>query len=193
MKNCTKKIKYKWNNFIFNIKNIPHAIYSTILCIKYPFLKYYSGRNKFFQKYNWLDSMPKGWKKAFGLQMCKEIRAGLLGTGGKKLLKDYQISDIKEKFGTLRWYDWGAPSVVHKIIEKYGYISERTCIVCGDIATVKTTGWICPYCDKHIPENANYYHFGHKDYTSWYGWQGNMDNIPNDIWEKEEKELAERP
>ena len=57
-------------------------------------------------KSTWLDSMPDGWRKAFGLKMCKEIQKEL-----KKYnyVDKYVIIEIKEKFGGLRWYDGGYP------------------------------------------------------------------------------------
>lgn len=120
--------------------------------------------------------------------MVNEINEALLRAGGKKLTKEYEITQIKEKFGGLRWYDNGAPTEVHKIIEKYSYIADHTCIICGRPATVRTSGWICPYCDDCVGDQA-YVHFGHKHSMSWYGWEGNMDNVPKEIWDAEEELL----
>lgn len=97
--------------------------------------------------YTELDAMPEGWRKAFGLQMCDEIKEALIKNN---YLKQYRIIQIKEKFGTLRWYDAAAPEEVYRIIDKYEDISEKTCIVCGKPATYISTGWISPYCDEHI-------------------------------------------
>lgn len=99
--------------------------------------------------YTELDAMDKGWRDAFGLQMCKEIRAALLKHGWKYLFK-YRITQIKEKYGTLRWYDLNSTQEIQDIINKYEDISYRTCVVCGKPATKISTGWICPYCDEHI-------------------------------------------
>lgn len=99
--------------------------------------------------YTELDAMDKGWRDAFGLQMCKEIRAALLKHGWKCLFK-YRITQIKEKYGTLRWYDLNNTQEIQDIINKYEDISYRTCVVCGKPATKISTGWICPYCDEHI-------------------------------------------
>ena len=104
--------------------------------------------------YTELDAMESGWRKAFGIQMCKEIRAALLRQGWKSLFK-YRIMQIKEKFGELRWYDEFSTSDIQDIISKYEDISRHTCIVCGKPATKISTGWICPYCDEHIG-NRNY-------------------------------------
>ena len=105
--------------------------------------------------YTELDAMDEGWRKAFGIQMCKEIRAALLNHGWKFLFK-YRITQIKEKFGELRWYDEFSTQDIQDIIRKYEDISRHTCIVCGKPATKMSTGWICPYCDEHI---------GDRDYT----------------------------
>ena len=121
--------------------------------------------------------------------MCNEIKESLLRSGGKKALKEYSILEIKEKFGGLCWYDSCSTIEVGKIISKYENISYHTCIVCGKPANVRTTGWICPYCNEHIPDYQPYVHFGHKNGMSWYGWTGNIDLIPQDEWEEEEKLL----
>lgn len=110
----------------------------------------------FIPTYTELDAMPDGWRKKFGLQMCEEIKQALLSEkDGKKLLKDYRIMQIKEKFGGLRWYDNVSTKKVSEIINKYEYISMKTCIVCGEPATYISNGWISPYCDKHI-DNKDY-------------------------------------
>jgi len=103
----------------------------------------------FIPTYTELDDMEPGWRKAFGIQMCEEIKQAL-----KKhnYLYKYRITQIKEKFGTLRWYDEGAPKEVHDIIDKYENLSWDTCICCGKPATKITAGWISPYCDDCYPE-----------------------------------------
>mgnify|MGYP001260663766 CR=1 FL=1 len=54
--------------------------------------------------YTELDSMPDGWRKAFGEQMCEDVREELVRA---EYLDQYRISQIKEKYGTLCWYDFG--------------------------------------------------------------------------------------
>lgn len=98
-----------------------------------------------------LDAMEPGWRKAFGIQMCKDIKKQLKK---EHFLYKYRITQIKEKFGTLRWYDECSSEEIQKIIQKYEDLSWNTCIICGKPSTKYTTGWICPYCDEHAPENA---------------------------------------
>lgn len=99
--------------------------------------------------YTELDAMELGWKKAFGIQMCKEIKKELKK---HKFLYKYRIVQIKEKWGYLHWYDSGHPkdSKIYDIIHKYEEISVKTCGVCGKPATKISKGWIYPYCDDCI-------------------------------------------
>lgn len=85
-----------------------------------------------------LDDIPRGWKKAFGLQLAYDIKKELK----EKHIKDYYIFQVKEKFGALRWYD----NYSLDCLKKYEKLSEETCCVCGKHATMISTGWICPYC-----------------------------------------------
>jgi hypothetical protein len=122
------------------------------LVARYPFLL---PRNRFTGEvskdydysYTELDDMPTGWRNLFGEKMCEEIKKAL----GSEL-ENYRIMQIKEKFGSLRWYDNGASQEVYDIISKYERLSEITCISCGEPATIITSkGWISPYCDEHSP------------------------------------------
>jgi hypothetical protein len=102
-----------------------------------------------------LDAMPTGWRKAFGIQMCKEIRNTLLCNGGLKALFRYRITQIKEKYGTLRWYDAGSCQDIFNIISKYEDMSSKICINCGKPATKISHGWISYYCSDCAPENSH--------------------------------------
>ena len=90
-----------------------------------------------------LDEVPEGWREAFGEQLCAELKTELEKAGR---LESYRIRQIKEKFGELRWYDFGGTAETDAIIEKYRKISRFTCICCGKPAEYLTAGWIEPYC-----------------------------------------------
>jgi hypothetical protein len=108
----------------------------------------------FIPTYTELDAMPEGWRKAFGIQMCKEIRSQLIK---EHHLFRYRISQIKEKFGGLCWYDETSSREIENIVTKYENLSYETCIICGKPATKITRGWICPYCDEHFPKSEKPY------------------------------------
>lgn len=106
----------------------------------------------FIPSYTELDDMPDGWRKAFGIQMCKELKKALKQYN---YLYKYRITQIKEKYGSLRWYSNGSPNgCEYPIINKYEALSKRTCIVCGKPAKYISTGWISPYCEEHAPNGS---------------------------------------
>ena len=114
---------------------------------RFPFLMPPHEELDYDYEHTLLDDMPPGWRKSFGVQMCEEIAQVLYEND---YLDKYKIAQIKEKFGELRWYDFGAPDKVQEIIDKYSRISAKTCISCGKPATRITLGWIAPYCDDCI-------------------------------------------
>ena len=102
--------------------------------------------------YTELDSMENGWRKAFGLRMCKDIRKALLKQGLFSLLR-YRIIYIKEKYGSLVWDDNSSiNSKVYAIKTKYENLSYETCWKCGEKAKYRTVGYILPYCENCISE-----------------------------------------
>lgn len=165
-------------NKYWKIKNfflkIPRTINSTILCWRYPFLKF-DIKTGFVQKSCYYWCIDYGWRKAFGITMCEELRKALKRLGW---LHKYQLSDVKEKFGELTIYDDGAPGEIHDIILKYEYISARTCHICGKLAKYRTKlneypYWIESYCEDCLKEKfaelPNVDEF-YKD-IDWYGWR----------------------
>jgi hypothetical protein len=131
----------KWYNFWYKVVNwIDERVLDKIF---------------FLPSYTELDAMDAGWRKAFGIQMCKEIKAELKK---HKFLYKYRIVQIKEKWGYLHWYDGETPkdSKIYDIIRKYEQISAKTCVVCGKPATKMSTGWISPYCDDCVVPGRKY-------------------------------------
>ena len=62
-----------------------------------------------------LDELPEGWRRAFGMELCREIKQALKRANA---LDEYTVLQTKEKFGALCWYDSGAPDEVAEIIER---------------------------------------------------------------------------
>lgn len=111
---------------------------------KYPFLKI-DGESK----YNMLDDMPEGWRKAFGEKFCDELYELVKKAD---LLNKFRIVQIKEKFGALRVYSNTYTDDILDLFNRYELLSETICIECGKPATKITLGWISPYCDDCIPK-----------------------------------------
>lgn len=60
-----------------------------------------------------------------------------------------KVAQVKEKFGSLRFYINGADDTIFGMISLAETMSTRTCEVCGDKGKIKAGGWIKTLCDKH--------------------------------------------
>lgn len=109
--------------------------------------------------YTELDEMPYGWRKAFGEQMCQEIKEEL---DKFNFTDKYRIMQIKSKYGMIRWYDGGYPkgSKIQDIISKYEDLSMCYCADCGKPTKYRTSGWIEYFCEdcKNKLVEKKYYH-----------------------------------
>lgn len=121
------------------------------LVAEYPFLDprpYYGYENVANYDFTWtlMDDVPDGWRLAFGDELLKNLKEELIKND---FLEDYQIYEIKEKYGTLRWYDnFYSENWNHNLRPRYDELSSKTCIDCGKPAKWRSTGWISPYCDS---------------------------------------------
>ena len=80
-----------------------------------------------------------------------------------EIVPDYQLTQVKEKFGGLRYYIGSVPTErfdeVYRLIHEAEAESLRTCEVCGTQEGVTTRspsgtkyGWIKTYCETHHAE-----------------------------------------
>ena len=122
---------------------IPRNVFTDEICQMDP-----DDNPEWFENWTLLDDMPDGWRKAFGEQMCEEIRNAILEKGTEEDLQHYRILQIKEKYGQLRWYTNWSTADLDKIVNKYTALSEETCIRCGKPAAWVSCGYISPFCDE---------------------------------------------
>lgn len=86
----------------------------------------------------------EGWKKIL-TELCNDLER-------QKLSKAFQILQVKEKFGTLRFYVSGGTGEVFALIDAAERASSWTCEVCGETFGAARTdigGWLktlCPSC-----------------------------------------------
>lgn len=115
----------------------------------------YIFRNATGEYYSWEEYIPAGWYKAFGEEMLNELNEILVRFDFED---EYEILQIKEKFGSLRWYDADIPNEAFEEhsawLEKYEKKSIKTCISCGEPATYLAKGWIVPICETCRKENG---------------------------------------
>lgn len=125
---------------------------------------------------SYITSLENGWLRSFGVCICEDIRGtlieyGLMSSDGRMFDGvSYTISQIKEKFGTLRWYasldgdDSNAFAVeaaderIDLITSAYEILSSLTCVTCGTHDGVRfTRGWVVPMCYECYEGNERRY------------------------------------
>lgn len=61
---------------------------------------------------------------------------------------------IKEKFGTLRFYYHGGDEVIDGMVRMAESMSGVTCETCGNPGQMRNGGWVRTLCDKHAEEQG---------------------------------------
>lgn len=148
------------------------AIANAILCMRYPFLYIsyswdYDDEDSEHFRHTWFNDIPYGWAARFGFEICEDIRDILetADNGSGYPLEVYRLEQIKEKYGTLRWYDggiWNEDGETYEVISSlnslYEELSAATCIECGNIddTWMTTGGWITPQCYHCMKSNRSW-------------------------------------
>ena len=99
-----------------------------------------------------LEEYYRGWLNA------EDRIAEALERGPTKVTEPVQqvvAVQIKEKFGTLRFYTNGGDDIIDGMIRMAESMSGVTCEKCGSPAKRRDGGWIRTLCDKHEEEYQN--------------------------------------
>ena len=62
------------------------------------------------------------------------------------------VSQVKEKFGSLRFYYDGGDDRILGMISMADSMSAVTCEICGDRGRMRGRSWLYTACDKHTKE-----------------------------------------
>ena len=65
---------------------------------------------------------------------------------------DFKLNQVKEKFGSLRFYYEGGNDTIWGAVSFAEQMSNRTCERCGDVGNIRNDGWVVTLCDKHQKE-----------------------------------------
>ena len=68
---------------------------------------------------------------------------------------DFYILQVKEKFGTLRYYASWEDQVISKYIQNAEKESAKTCETCGAKGKLYAQGWWVTLCPRHYKEWKN--------------------------------------
>lgn len=83
-----------------------------------------------------LGSCGEGWSGLLADCIVELFNAGWNG----------EISQIKEKYGTLRFYVGASTNAMETIISKYEAVSAKTCEICARKGRMCGKGWWNTYC-----------------------------------------------
>ena len=64
------------------------------------------------------------------------------------------LDQVKEKFGTLRFYYTGGDDVINGMVRMAESMSAVTCEQCGNPGTTGGQGWISTLCETHRNKNG---------------------------------------
>ena len=94
-----------------------------------------------------------GWAKIIerGLGIIKNWQENW--SGDKKnnpySIDNFKVTQVKEKFGSLRFYTYGGDEKVHGLIAMMEAMCEITCEECGLPGVINTDGWAKCLCKLH--------------------------------------------
>lgn len=138
-----------------------------------------------FDVYDFLHEIPDGWRTGFGLDLAEDLLDILVSTGSD-LRGDLVIEQVKEKFGSLRFYYRATEridDIIFDLVNLYEVVSAHTCVVCGDMHGVEMSkGWMSPYCRSHLdmrpcyPEDDGYW--SQDSYVMYRKWDGQDTLVP---------------
>jgi hypothetical protein len=63
------------------------------------------------------------------------------------------VDQVKEKFGTLRFYYHGGDDIIDGMVRMAESISGFTCEKCGAPGKMRGRGWLYTACDTHTKED----------------------------------------
>ena len=112
------------------------------LLIKYPFLRVDETDDR-----TWLDYFEPGWKKAFGIDFCEELKEALIKDNK---LNSFAFIEIKEKYGMLDIFSQNAGNYASRVLHKYESLSQFYCAQCGKPARYVFTMYIYPVCEECV-------------------------------------------
>lgn len=125
-----------------------------LLCERYP--KIFANRFKPMTETAmcWGFECGEGWFNILD-NACRNIQSHIDWQNKKEEKVSQLIADqIKEKFGTLRFYYHGGDEYTAGIISMAEAMSATTCETCGKPGHLRGKGWLYTACDEHTkPEH----------------------------------------
>jgi hypothetical protein len=136
--------------------------YDTYLCTTYP--KMFVNRYKPMTETTmcWGFDCGNGWYHIIRA-LCSNIQHHIDWRNRKNELDPNQpivpqvtVDQVKEKFGTLRFYYTGGDDYIDGLVSMAESMSGVTCEECGNPGSTVGRGWLTTLCEKHAEERGIY-------------------------------------
>lgn len=129
-----------------------------LLCERYP--KIFSQRHADMKTTAmcWGFECGDGWFDLIDY-LCQTIQWHI-DENAKPGTSQFVCSQVKEKFGSLRFYGSGGDERISSFIQFAEGYSGRICETCGNTGKLRGRGWLYTACDQHtkpqdLPENPD--------------------------------------
>jgi hypothetical protein len=100
----------------------------------------------------WGFDCGDGWFNIIN-QLCQNIQHHIDWKNKKEeTVAQVVVSQVKEKYGTLRFYYSGGDDTVDGMVSMAESMSGVTCEQCGNPGTQNEGGWITTLCETHREE-----------------------------------------
>lgn len=73
----------------------------------------------------------------------------------RPVVEQVVVEQVKEKFGTLRFYYEGGDEYIKGLVTMAEVWAENTCETCGNAGKRRAGGWIKTLCDHHHQEREH--------------------------------------
>jgi hypothetical protein len=100
----------------------------------------------------WGFECGDGWFNIIN-QLCQNIQHHIDWKNKKEeVVAQVVVSQVKEKYGTLRFYYSGGDDTIDGMVSMAESMSGVTCEQCGNIGESNNGGWITTLCETHREE-----------------------------------------
>ena len=100
----------------------------------------------------WGFECGDGWFNIIN-QLCRNIQHHIdWKNKEKEVVAQVVVSQVKEKYGTLRFYYSGGDDTIDGMVSMAESMSGVTCEECGNIGESNNGGWIKVLCETHREE-----------------------------------------
>lgn len=123
--------------------------FDEMLCARYP--KLMANRHKTMQEtcMYWGFECGDGWFNILN-QLMGNIQHHIDSKNKKEeVVPQVVLDQVKEKFGTLRFYYTGGDDYIRGMVSMAEAMSGVTCEVCGKPGETNYGGWIKTRCEEH--------------------------------------------